>query len=553
MVKQAIKVISLGGVGEVGKNSTVVQYGKDMVLVDAGVMFPEEQMLGVDLVIPDFSYVRQNVDRLRAVLLTHGHEDHIGAVPYLLQTLGRRIPIYGSTLTLGLLKAKLEEFRVTKLADLQTVESGRAYRFGTLEAEFVPVSHSVPDARAIVVDSPAGAIVMTGDFKLDETPALGAATEMDRLREIGNRGILALLSDCVRVEQPGRTPSERVVAEALEMIIREARGRVILTTFASNITRLEQVTRIASMFGRKVAVIGRSMEDSVKVAQELDYLRPPVGTIVSLREIRGLPQNRVLLLAAGSQGEPTSALARIAAGDHPQIKIVPGDTVIVSATPVPGNEETVAKTIDNLFRRGAVVLYRDVAPNVHVSGHASRDELKDMIGLIKPKFCVPLHGEYRHMVLYQVLAGETGIPPERVILAEIGDVVELTSESARKKGRVPSGSVLVDGLTLGVTQTVLRERGKLAEDGILIAAVAVDRETGRILGGPDILSRGFVYRDEEDLFKRGRAQVLRAVKRQLKGEAEYGFIVGKIKDVLGKFIYEQTRLQPLILPVVTEV
>jgi len=553
MAKQAIKVISLGGVGEVGKNSTLIQYGSDMVLIDAGVMFPEEEMLGVDLVIPDFTYVQKNVDRLRGILLTHGHEDHVGAVPYLLRILNRRVPIYGSVLTLGLLKPKLKEFRVTKLADLRPVEGRLSYRFGSLEVEFIRVSHSVPDARGLAINSPVGRIVMTGDFKFDEAPEGAALTEVDRLRQIGDLGVLALLSDCVRVEQVGRTPPEKVVSEALQRIIREAPGRVILTTFASNITRLDQVTRVASMFNRRVAVVGRSMEDSVKVAQELGYLRPPVGTIVALRETRGLPNNRVLLLVAGSQGEPASALARMATGDHPQVKIIPGDTVIISATPVPGNEETVARTIDNLFRRGAVVVYRDVVPDIHVSGHASRDELKDMISLVRPKFCMPLHGEYRHMVLYQALASETGIPPERVLLAEIGDVVEITPELARKKGRVPSGSVLVDGLTLGVTQTVLRERGKLAEDGILIAAVVVDRETGSILGGPDLLARGFVYRDEADLFKRGRAHVLRALKRQLRGQAEYGFIVGKVKDVLGKFIYEQTKLQPLILPVVTEV
>ena len=553
MAKQALRVIPLGGVGEVGKNSTLVQYGKDMVLIDVGVMFPEEQMHGVDLVIPDFTYVRQNVDKLRAVLLTHGHEDHIGAVPYLLQILGRKVPIYGSPLTLGLVKAKLKEFRVTKLADLRLLEPGQVLRLGELEVDFVRVSHSVPDARAIVIGSPVGRIVVTGDFKFDETPAAGAQTEIQRLREIGDRGVLALLSDCVRVERRGRTPSERVVGETLERIIREAPGRVILTTFASNLTRLEQVVRIASTLRRKVAVVGRSMENTVEVGRELDYLHPPVGTIVNLRETRGLPRNRVLLLVAGSQGEPTSALARIAVGDHPQIKIEAGDTVILSATPVPGNEETVAKTIDNLFRRGAVVLYQDVVPNIHVSGHASRDELREMILLTRPKFCIPLHGEYRHMVSYRVLASETGIAPERVVLSEIGDVIELTAESVRKKGHVTSGSVLVDGLTIGVTQAVLRERGKLAEDGILIAAVTVDRDTGRVLGGPDLLSRGFVHPDEADLLKRGRAQVTRVLKRQKRGQAEYGFIVSKIKEVLGKFIYDQTRLQPLILPVVTEI
>lgn len=553
MARQAFQVVPLGGVGEVGKNSTVIRYGGDMLLVDAGVMFPEEEMYGVDLVIPDFTYVRQNMGSLRAILLTHAHEDHIGAVPYVLHSMGRKVPIYGSALTLGILNAKLKEFGVTKLADLRPVDSGQVYRFGKLEVEFVPVSHSVPDSRSIVISSPMGTIIMTGDFKFDQTPVAGAPTDIGRLREIGERGVLALLSDCVRVERPGRTPSEQVVSETLERVIREAPGRVILTTFASNITRFEQVIRIANTLGRKVAVIGKSVADNVKVAQELGYLRPPAGAIVSTRETRGLPLNQVLLLAAGSQGEPTSALARMAVGDHPQIKIVRGDTVVVSATPVPGNEETVTKTIDNLFRRGAVVLYRDTVSNVHVSGHASRDELKEMILLVRPKFCIPLHGEYRHMVLYQALASETGIPPERVVLSEIGDVVEVTAELARKKGRVPSGSVLVDGLTLGVTQALLRERGRLAEDGVLVAALAVDRETGRIVGGPDLLSRGFVCPNEADILKRGRAQILRALTRQLRGEAEYGFIVAKVKEVLSKFIYEQTRQQPLILPVVTEV
>ncbi|MBI2954750.1 MAG: ribonuclease J [Chloroflexi bacterium] len=552
MPRKAINVIPLGGVGEVGKNSNLVQYGKTMLLVDAGVKFPEEEMHGVDLVIPDFTYVQENADQLQALLLTHGHEDHIGAVPYLLRTLGRRLPICGSPLTLGLVEARLREHRLTHLADLCPIGPGATLRFGPLEVEFIAVTHSIPDARSIVIRSPIGTVLFTGDFKFDESPVAGTPSDIPRLRALGDEGVLALFSDCVRVAQPGRTPSESVVRKTLERVIGEAQGRVIFTSFASNITRLEMAVDIGRRNGRKAAVVGRSLQDNLAVAQELGYFTPD-GALVDLAQIRGLSANQVLLLVTGSQGEPSSALARIAAGDHPQVKIVPGDTVVFSATPVPGNEETVSRTIDNLFRRDAVVVYQDVVENVHVSGHASRDELKEMIDLARPRFCAPIHGEYRHMVQYRTMAQEMGIPSERIVLSDIGDIVELSPEMARIKGGVQSGSVLVDGLALGVPRALLRERGRLAEDGILIAAIAIDRETGRLLGGPDLFTRGLAIPAEADVLGRARTELLRALKRYPRAEVEYGFIVTKIKEVLGKFIYQTTKLQPLILPVVTEV
>lgn len=551
--EKAMQIIPLGGVGEVGKNANLVQYDRHMVLVDAGVKFPEEEMLGVDLVIPDFGYVEQNAEKLHAILLTHGHEDHIGAVPYLLKALGRPVPIYGSSLTLGLVAARLREHQLTKLADLRHVIPGEVFKLGDLQFEFISVTHSIPDAMAIAITSPAGTILFTGDFKFDQTPAAGAPTDVPRLRELGKQGVLALLSDCVRIEHAGRTPSEKLVGETLERIIREAPGRVIFTSFASNISRLGQVIRVAAAVGRKVAVVGRSLQGNLTVAKELGYLPDVSDTLVDVSATKGLPQNKILLLVSGSQGEPTSALARIAIGDHPQIKAIEGDTVIMSATPVPGNEETVSRTIDNLFRRGAIVAYQDIVPHVHVSGHASREELREMIELVKPRFCIPIHGEYRHLVLYKAMAGEAGIALSNVLLADIGDVIELKPETARKKGSVPSGSVLIDGLALGIPHALLRERGKLAEHGILIAAIAIDRKTGEVLGGPDLLSRGLALPNESDVLSKGRVKLLQALRRYPKAEVEYGYVVAKTKETLGKFIYETTKRQPLILPIVTEV
>lgn len=552
--KDTGKVIPLGGAGEIGKNSFLVEYGGALLLIDAGVMFPEEELHGVDLVIPDYSYLIQRADRLQAILLTHAHEDHVGALPYLLKELGRKVKIYSLPLTLGLIEPKLREHKVVQFAELCGISDQGHVSIGPFEIDFLPVSHSVPDSAAIVVRSPAGTMFFTGDFKFEQTPVEGQPPNLNRLRGIGDAGVSLLLSDCTRVERPGVTPSERIVAEALDGIIQDAPGRVILTTFASNLIRLQQAIESAARHNRKVAVVGRSMESSLSVATELGYVTVPPGALVTLDQLRRLPQNEAMILTTGSQGEPASALSRIAMGDHPSVHIISGDTVVISATPIPGNEETVARTIDNLMRRGARVLYPPVVPNIHVSGHASRDELRALIQLLRPDYVMPVHGEYRQMVHYKALALETGVPADRVIFADVGEVINVNPEHVGHDGKVTAGSVLVDGLTVGgVNQVVLRDRRHLAEDGIVIAAVALDRETGRLIGGPEITSRGFIAPSASSVLEQGCDRIRRAMKRRPEGEVEPGYLKGKIKDVLGHAIYERTRLRPMILPVITEV
>lgn len=550
---RSIKVIPLGGVGEVGKNSTVIEVDGDMVLVDVGVMFPDDSMHGIDLVIPNFNYVLDNYHRLRGIVLTHGHDDHIGALPYLLQQLPETVPVYSTALTLGMVTARARELKVQEKADLRTVRPGQTVSMGSFGLEFFHVCHSVPDATGLIFHTPAGVLIHTGDFKLDPTPVDGQQTDLRRLRELGRQGVLALLSDCVRAEQPGRTPSEAIVGETLDRIIAEAPGRVIVTTFASNITRLEQTIRLAARRGRKVAIAGRSMSQNLHVAKELGYISLPGDSVIELGQIKHLPPEGVVLLTTGSQGEPTSVLARIAADDHPQIRVHEKDTIVIAANPVPGNEETVAKTIDNLFRRGAKVIYGAISEGVHVSGHASREELREVLATVRPRYAVPMHGEYRHMVLYQALAVEEGLLAENVLLPEVGDVLTLTPEGATKDERIEAGSVLVDGLTVGgVTQSVLRERGKMAADGVLIAAVVIDRETGQLLGGPDIIARGFTDLEEDGLLEEARERVAKSLQRLGPGQAEYGFLVRKVHDSLGRYIYQRTKRRPMILPVVTE-
>jgi ribonuclease J len=556
MAKQTnkLRLIPLGGVGEVGKNSMLLEFGTDLLLIDAGVMFPAEELHGVDLVIPDFRYVLERADRLRALLLTHAHEDHVGAVPYLLRQLDRRLPIYSLPLTIGLLEPKLREHGVLRLADLISVAGDGPFALGPFGIDFVPVNHSVPDSAAIAVRTAAGTVFFTGDFKFDQTPIEGPPPDLNRLRAIGDQGVLALLSDCVRVERPGVTPSERTVGEALDRIVHDATGRVIITTFASNIIRLYQAIDIAHRHGRRVAVVGRSMEQNLGVAEKLGYLPVPPGVLVSIDEAKGLPPREVMILTTGSQGEPTAVLSRIAEGDHPVVRVMPGDTVVISATPIPGNEETVAHTIDNLMRRGARVLYPPVTPDIHVSGHASREELRALLQLLRPTFAMPVHGEYRQMVHYKELATETGVPADRVIMAELGNALEVSPEGFRCTGGIPAGGVLVDGLTVGgVNQVVLRDRRHLAEDGVVIAAVALDSETGALLSGPDVTARGFIAGTPSPVLEQGATRIKRALTRRPPGEVEYGFLAGKIKEVLGHVIYEQTRLRPMILPVIAVV
>lgn len=559
MTGEALRISPLGGVGEVGKNSTLVELGEDMIIVDAGVKFPETELHGVDLVVCDYTYVAERLDRLLGIVFTHGHEDHIGGLPYLIMQIDPHdpIPIYGTPLTLGLISVKLKEHGMLGRVIQIAIREGQRARLGPFDVEPVAVNHSIPDAVGLVIRTPAGVLFHTGDFKFDPTPVQGRTTDNERLRQLGDEGVLVLLSDCVRVEQPGWTASEAGVREALEQLIGAAPGRVLVTTFASNIGRLCEVVRSAHKLGRKTGVVGRSMEENLRVARELGFLQIPDGSLVELRELNDLPPEKIVLLSTGSQGEPTSVMSRIARGDHPLVKIQANDTVIFSASPVPGNEESVARSIDNLFRRGARVIYQTIDPRVHVSGHASREELRHLLDLVRPRYLIPLHGEHRMLWLLRELAVESGIPRQNVFLTEIGDVVAFSAEGAQREEAIQSGSVLVDGLTIGeVTNVVLRDRRRLAADGVLFVSVTLDRETGELLSGPDFVSRGFLQVDSDEsdgLFEEARERVTKALAGDSARQPDVSYLVGKVRDTLNSFVYERTRRRPMILPLVTEV
>ena len=547
----AVRILPLGGVGEIGKNCILIETDEDAILVDAGLMFPEAEMLGIDFVIPDLSCLRERRHLLRAIFITHGHEDHIGALPYVLPDLD--LPVYGTRLALGLISVKLKEHGYLDRATLRTMAPGDHIQVGGLSVEPFAVTHSIPDSVGLAIGTPVGTIVHSGDFKFDATPVYGPPIDQEALAALGRRGVLALLSDCVRIEKPGHTPSERVVGEIFDAIVGERTGRVIIATFASNISRIQQAVDVAQRHGRKAAVVGRSMVSNCGIAAELGFLRTN-GTLIRVEEARRLPPEQVLLITTGSQGEPSSGLSRIANNDHRQIRLQPGDTVIVSATPIPGNEETVAHTIDNLLRLGAEVIYEPLT-TVHVSGHASREELKLMIELLRPRYCVPIHGEYRHMVLYRQAAAEVGIPPENVALIEVGDVLELTPGGIRKVDHIPIGSVLVDGVTVGGTSDiVLRDRQHLSRDGIIIAVVTLDRMTGELLAGPEIITRGMANPpSSEQVFEAAQERIREVLQTGPTAEVEYGYLIQRIREALGQFIYRELRSHPLILPVITEV
>ncbi len=552
MAQKRLKAIPLGGVGEIGKNMWVVEYGDDIVVLDCGLMFPEDEMLGIDLVIPDISYLLENQDKVRGIVLSHGHEDHVGALPYVLPQLN--VPVYATKLAQGLVSVKLKEHRLLGSVEQVVIEAGDVIEMGELTIEFIRVAHSIPDAVSVIVHSPVGTLVYTSDFKFDQSPMDGKVTDFGRLAELGAKGVLVLISDCTRVEQPGFTPSERLVTETFDRVFQRAQGRVLITTFASNISRVQQAIQSAHRFGRKAAVVGRSMESNIAIAQELDYISIPDGALMRVEEVNKLPSDKILYVTTGAQGEPTSVLSRIANREHRQIQLKPGDTVIISATPVPGNEEAVARTINNLFRQGVDVIYGSES-SVHVSGHASREELRLMINLLRPQFVVPAHGEYRHMVLYKRLAEECGIPSSNILMAELGSIMEFKQGNFGKiTGKVQAGDVLVDGVTVGeVGEVVLRDRQLLAKDGVLIVVVTVNRQTGRVVAGPDVVSRGFVYaRNSEELLEAAKERALQVLEVDGAGQAELGFIQSKIKEAVGRFLYEQTRRRPMILPVVQE-
>lgn len=548
-----LSLIPLGGLGEIGKNMMAVRFGENILLIDCGLMFPEEDLLGIDVVIPDITYLLENKEHIKGIVLTHGHEDHIGALPYVLKELN--VPVYGTKLTLGIVRAKLKERNLQGDVRFYIVKPKDTVQVGPFKVEFIRVSHSIPDAVALAIHTPIGTVVHTGDFKMDQTPVDGEVTDFARFAQLGEKGVLVLLSDSTNVERPGYTMSERVVGYTFDSAFRQAPERILVATFASNVHRIQQAIATAHRYDRKVAVVGRSMANVVNIAHELGYLDIPEGVLVDLDEIKRLPKQKVVILSTGSQGEPMSALTRMAAGDHKQVEILPGDTIIISATPIPGNEKLVARVIDQLFKHGGRVIYESVS-GVHVSGHPSQEELKLMLNLVKPKFFIPVHGEYRMLIKHAQLAQEVGVPADNIFVAENGHILEFTKRSGRIAGRVSAGRVLVDGLGVGdVGNIVLRDRKQLSQDGILIVVVTISRKSGEVMAGPDIISRGFVYvRESEALMEDAKERVKDALEKcQSKKMSEWSAIKSQIRDALGKFLYEKTRRRPMILPIIMEV
>ncbi len=531
----------------------VVEYGDDIIVVDAGVMFPDEEMFGVDLVIPDTSYLSDKKNRIRGILITHGHEDHIGALPYVLPMLGFP-PVYATRLTHSLISNKLKEHKILEKTSITIVEAGDTVRLGQSEVEFFRVNHSIPDSTGVVIRTPAGAIVHTGDYKFDYTPVDGKPADIGSLARIGNEGVLLLMGDSTRIESAGYTPSERTLNDSFDKIFANASGRIILATFSSLISRVQQVIDAASRYERFIALVGRSMINNVQMATELGYLKAPQGMFIRAEDINKYNPEQVVIICTGSQGEPTSALTRIAHQDHRLVRIQPGDTVILSATPVPGNEKSVNRNINSLFRQGAEVFYQAIA-NVHVSGHGAKEELKLMLSLVRPKFFMPVHGEYRQLIQHAKLAYAMGIPEDHIVVAEDGDIVEISGEEIHLIDHVANGNVYVDGLSVGdVGQIVLRDRKALSQDGILMAILTVDKETGQPIGNPDIVSRGFVYmRDAEELLDGAKDRVLESFIGLNGHSSDWSFIKDKIKHTLSDFLYEKTRRRPMVLPIVVEV
>lgn len=552
--KTPVKIIPLGGLNEIGKNFTCIECVNDIIIIDCGMAFPDSEMLGVDIVIPDYTYVERNIDRVRGIVLTHGHEDHIGGLPYFLKKLN--VPVYGTSLTLGLVEGKLKEHGLLNTAKLNVVTPRQTIKFGCMAVEFIRVNHSIPDAVGMAIHTPAGVIVHTGDFKVDYTPIEGGIIDLARFSELGNKGVLALMSDSTNAERPGFTPTERKVGDSFEKLFVQAEGkRIIIATFASNIHRVQQIINNAEKTGRKVAVSGRSMVNVIGKGIELGYLKVPDGIIVDIETINRYPAEKMVLVTTGSQGEPMSALTRMAMNGHRQVSITPNDFIIISATPIPGNEKLVTKVVNELMKSGADVVY-EAMYEVHVSGHACQEELKLMLSITKPKFFIPVHGEYKHLKKHAYIAQSLGIPEKNIILAEIGNVIETDGVDMKITGQVPSGKILVDGLGVGdVGAIVLRDRKHLAEDGLIIAVATLDSTTGEILAGPDVVSRGFVYvRESEELMEQAQNVLLAALQKCINGNMhEWNAIKNKMKDALSDFIYIKTKRNPMILPIIMEV
>jgi ribonuclease J len=548
-----LRIIPLGGVGEIGKNMYVFEYGDDIVVVDCGLMFPDEEMFGIDLVIPDVTYLRENSSKVRAFLITHAHEDHVGGLPYILPYFPD-VPVYASTLARGLLGIKIKEHKLHS-NPLLPLDPGDELHIGPFRIEPFRISHSIPDAMGMALHTPIGTVVTTGDFKFDHTPVDGKRSDFAVLSRLGEGGVVCLLSDSTRAESPGYTPSERTVGETFREIMEPLDGRVIVATFASNIARIQQVIDAAATFDRRVAVVGRSMEQNVRIATDLGYLTYEPGRVLAKDQIGSQPDGGIVIATTGAQGEPMAGLARMANRDHRFVEIQQGDTVIVSASPIPGNEEYVARTIDNLFKAGANVYYHAVK-HAHVSGHASQEELKLMLGLTRPKYFIPIHGEFRMLVQHGRLAVETGVAPENVLIIENGQPVEfLPDGTARRAAPVTSGYVLVDGLSVGdVGEVVLRDRRALASDGMFIVVVTVDKQTGRVVARPEIVTRGFVHGNERDPVMEGAIErIMAATEGQGDRTSEVALLKSQIKDEVSRYLYEQTRRRPLVFPVVVEV
>jgi ribonuclease J len=547
-----LQVIPLGGVGEIGKNMTVIRYNNRILVIDAGLAFPDEDMLGIDIVIPDYTYLIENKDIILGVVITHGHEDHIGAIPYLLRDL--HVPVYGTSLTIGMIQAKLQETNLSQ-ANLNVISAGDKLRLGAFRIDFINGNHSIPGSVCLAIHTPMGTIVHTGDFKVDYTPVSGEILDIHKLTELGHKGVLCLLSDSTNVERAGFTMSERLVGKNIDEAFYNAQERIIFASFASNINRLQQAITAATKHHRKVAVIGRSMINVVRIAEELGYLKIEEGTMIDIEKIMDYPSDQVCILTTGSQGEPMSALSRMAMGDHRQISVNEGDTVIISANPIPGNEKAISRIIDQLLRLGAKVIHEAIS-GMHVSGHASEEELKLMLSMVKPKYFIPVHGEYRMLVKHGKLANQIGIPLEHIFIPEIGNVIEFSDNQAKLLENVPAGRVLIDGLGIGdVGNIVLRDRKQLSQDGIFIAVVTISHPRGTILAGPDVVTRGFIYvRDSEEIISEVRAVIRETMLRcQQEGILQWATLKNRIKDAAGKHLYQKTGRRPMIIPIIQEV
>ena len=549
-----IKVSFLGGLNEVGKKMTLFEYGEDMFLVDCGLAFPDQDMLGVDLVLPDFTYVERNADRIRGIVITHGHEDHIGGLPYLLKVLN--VPVYGTKLTIGLIQGKLREHGLLNSASLNVIKPGDVITLGGFTVEAIHVNHSIPDALGLAIRCEGGTIVHTGDFKIDTTPIDGGMMDLGRLAEIGQEGVLCLMSDSTNAERPGFTESERKVGESFETLFRKAgNNRIIVATFSSNIHRVQQIMNVAASLGRKVALVGRSLENVVSISAELGYLNIPEGIVIDINMINRYPADKLVIITTGSQGEPMSALTRMAFSDHRKVEIHPNDYVIISATPIPGNEKTVSRVVNELMKLGADVVYEKMY-EVHVSGHACQEELKMIMGIVKPKYFIPVHGELKHLRKHAGLALSMGIPKENILIADNGRVAEISKKALRCTSTVPAGRVFVDGYGVGdVGSVVLRDRKHLAQDGLVIVAVCIDRESGMIVSGPDVVTRGFVYvKESEELINAAREVAVEAIEAQTDGGYfDWNSIKASLRDEISHLMYERTKRSPMILPVIMEV